>query len=42
MNKKQCLLFMMLLSSSSIVLWKLNLNEQEDFERLVLFRNGVI
>ena len=24
-----------------IALWKLNLNEQKDFERLVLFRNGV-
>ena len=27
--------------ASYIALWKPNLNEQKDFERLVLFRNGV-
>ena len=29
------------LEASYIALWKPNLNEQKDFERLVLFRNGV-
>ena len=29
------------LEASYIALWKPVLNEQEDFERLVLFRNGV-
>ena len=29
------------LGASYIALWKPNLNEQKDFERLVLFRNGV-
>ena len=29
------------LEASYIALWKPDLNEQEDFERLVLFRNGV-
>ena len=29
------------LETSYIALWKPNLNEQKDFERLVLFRNGV-
>ena len=29
------------LEVSYIALWKPNLNEQKDFERLVLFRNGV-
>ena len=29
------------LETSYISLWKPNLNEQKDFERLVLFRNGV-
>ena len=29
------------LEASYIVLWKPYLNEQKDFERLVLFRNGV-
>ena len=29
------------LEASYIALWKCNLNEQKDFERLVLFRNGV-
>ena len=28
------------LEASYIVLWKPDLNEQKDFERLVLFRNG--
>ena len=30
------------LAASCIVLWKPDLNEQKDFERLVLFRNGAI
>ena len=30
------------LEASYIALWKPDLNEQKDFERLVLFRNGVI
>ena len=29
------------LEASYIALWKPNLNEKKDFERLVLFRNGV-
>ena len=29
------------LEASYIALWKPDLNEQEDFRRLVLFRNGV-
>ena len=29
------------LEASYIALWKPDLNEQKDFERLVLFRNGV-
>ena len=29
------------LEASNIALWKLDLNEQKDFERLVLFRNDV-
>ena len=29
------------LEASYIALWKPNLNEQKDFERLILFRNGV-
>ena len=29
------------LETSNIALWKLDLNEQKDFERLVLFRNDV-
>ena len=29
------------LEASYIALWKPNLNEPQDFERLVLFRNGV-
>ena len=29
------------LEASYIALWKPDLNEQQDFERLVLFRNGV-
>ena len=29
------------LEASYIALWKPNLNEEKDFERLVLFRNGV-
>ena len=29
------------LEASNIALWKPNLNEQKNFERLVLFRNGV-
>ena len=29
------------LEASYIALWKPNLNEQKDFERLVSFRNGV-
>ena len=29
------------LEASYITLWKPDLNEQKDFERLVLFRNGV-
>ena len=28
-------------AASYIALWKPNLNDQKDFERLVLFRNGV-
>ena len=28
------------LKASYIALWKPDLNEQQDFERLVLFRNG--
>ena len=28
------------LGASNIALWKRGLNEQKDFERLVLFRNG--
>ena len=30
------------LEASYIALWKLDLNEQKDFERIVLFRNRVI
>ena len=30
-----------ILEASYITLWKLDLNEQKGFERLVLFRNGV-
>ena len=29
------------LEASYIVLWKSDLNEQNDFERIVFFRNGV-
>ena len=29
------------LEASCIALWKPDLNQQKDFERLVLFRNGV-
>ena len=29
------------LEASNIALWKPDLNEQKDFERLVLFRNSV-
>ena len=29
------------LEASSVAFWKLDFNEQRDFERLVLFRNGV-
>ena len=29
------------LEASYITLWKPDLNEQKDFERLILFRNGI-